>query len=157
MQISSSSFADGGIIPPKYAMKAVPGGANISPQVKISGIPPAAQSLAIAFVDRHPMARRWVHWLAVNLIPGEIEIPEGASPSRMPAGCLELINTFGFRGYGGPQPPRGSGVHRYELAVYALSEALKIGEREISEADFLELVRNKVLAKSIITGGFENR
>lgn len=75
----------------------------------------------------------------------------------MPAGCLELINTFGFRGYGGPQPPRGSGVHRYELAAYALSEALKIGEKELPEAAFLDLVRNKVLAKSTITGGFENR
>ncbi|HSV95429.1 MAG TPA: hypothetical protein VLM75_00695 [Spirochaetota bacterium] len=50
-------------------------------------------------------------------IPGEIEIPEGASPSRMPAGCLGLVNAFGFRGYGGPQPPGGSGMHRYELAA----------------------------------------
>ncbi len=157
MQILSNSFPDGGVIPAKFAMKAIPGGSNVSPQARIIGVPPSAQSLAISFVDRHPMARRWVHWLVVNIIPGEIEIPEGASPSRMPAGCLELINTFGFKGYGGPQPPRGSGVHHYELAAYALSEALKIGEKETSEADFLELVRNKVLAKSTITGGFESR
>lgn len=57
MQIRSDSFADGGVIPARCAMKAIAGGANISPHIRIIGVPPAAQSLAIAFVDRHPMAR----------------------------------------------------------------------------------------------------
>jgi len=102
------------------------------------------------------MARGWVHWLAAGLAAGDIEVPEGASMSGMPQDCRELVNTFGFRGYGGPQPPRGSGVHRYELAVYALSAIPDIGDGELSERAFLELVKNKVLAKSAITGGFEN-
>ncbi|MBP7605082.1 MAG: YbhB/YbcL family Raf kinase inhibitor-like protein, partial [Spirochaetes bacterium] len=126
------------------------------PHRKITGGRAGAASLAIAFVARHPMARGWVHGRAVGLAAGDIEVPEGASMSGMPQGCRELVNTFGFRGYGGPQPPRGSGVHRYELAVYALSAIPDIGDGELSERAFLELVKNKVLAKSAITGGFEN-
>lgn len=156
MRLVSDSFPDGGLIPARHAMKAIHGGANVSPHLKITGVPAGAASLAIAFVDRHPMARGWVHWLAAGLAAGDIEVPEGASMSGMPQGCRELVNTFGFRGYGGPQPPSGSGVHRYELAVYALSAIPDIGDGELSEKAFLELVKNKVLAKSAITGGFEN-
>ena len=156
MRLVSDSFSDGGLIPARHAMKAIHGGENVSPHLKVTGVPPGAASLAIAFVDRHPMARSWVHWLVTGLPTRDIEIAEGASMSRMPEGCRELVNTFGFGGYGGPQPPRGSGVHRYELAVYALSAVPDIGDRELSEKAFLELVKNKVLAKSAITGGFEN-
>lgn len=156
MQLVSNSFSDGGRIPVRHAMKAIQGGANVSPHLKITGVPTGAASLAIAFVDRHPMARQWVHLLVTGLAAGDIEVPEGASISGMPQGCRELVNTFGFRGYGGPQPPHGSGVHRYELAVYALSALPDVGDRELSEKAFLELVKNKVLAKSAITGGFEN-
>lgn len=155
MNISSSSFKDGGGIPPKHAMKAIPGGMNLSPQLSISGVPAGTTSLAICFVDRYPPARNWVHWLAVNVPPAATSIAEGASGSAMPAGSIELVNTFGKKGYGGPQPPRGSGLHPYELAVYALSDAPGFAVREYSEAEFLELIRNKVLAKAKITGGFE--
>ncbi|HNU91238.1 MAG TPA: YbhB/YbcL family Raf kinase inhibitor-like protein [Spirochaetota bacterium] len=156
MRLTSNSFNDGGSIPAKHAMKAIPGGANVSPHIKISDVPPGSVSLAIIFVDRHPMARNWVHWLVTGLAAKDTEIAEGSSMNRMPTGCLELANTFGFSGYGGPQPPRGSGVHRYELAAYALSANPDTGRGELSEKAFLALIENKVLAKSAITGGFEN-
>lgn len=155
MNLSSSSFKDGGSISPKYAMKAIPGGMNLSPQLGVSGVPAGTKSLAISFIDRYPPARNWVHWLAVNIPPAATSIAEGASGSAMPSGTIELVNTFGKKGYGGPQPPRGSGVHPYELAVYALSETPGFAVREYSEAEFLELIKNKVLAKAKITGGFE--
>jgi Raf kinase inhibitor-like YbhB/YbcL family protein len=157
MKISSSSFQNGGAIDPRYAMKAIAGGKNISPQVSINDAPANAKSLAIAFIDHHPVARNWVHWLVVNIPPGTASIHEGASLTAMPAGAVELVNTYGRKGYGGPQPPRGTGVHQYELNVYALSDTLKTGDREYSEKEFLDLVKNKVLAKASISGGFENR
>jgi hypothetical protein len=42
----------------------------------------------------------------------------------------ELNNTFGNLGYGGPQPPRGSGPHDYEVALYALTvNSLALGAK----------------------------
>ncbi len=157
MNITSGSFSNGGAIDPKYAMKAINGGKNISPNVRISGAPAGTKSLALAFVDRHPMAGGWVHWLAAGIDPATSDIKEGASLHAMPSGTREMINTFGAKGYGGPQPPRGSGPHRYELTVYALSESPQLREKEYTEKEFLNAISNKVLAKAAIAGIFENR
>lgn len=154
MKISSSSFRDGGTIAPKHATRAIPGGENISPQIRITDVPAGTASLAVALIDRLPMARNWVHWLVVNIPPARGDIAEGASLKSMPAGALELMNTFGQKGYGGPQPPRGSGVHPYELCVYALSGPLSVSG-ELSERDFLGRIKGLVLEKGKITAGFE--
>lgn len=157
MKIFSDSIQDGANIPARYAMKAVAGGANVSPQISLSEVPDKAQSLAVALVDRHPMARSWVHWLILNLPSDTTGLPEGASPDSLPQGGVEMINTFGKRGYGGPQPPRGSGVHRYELTAYALSGTLPATVRELSEREFLHLIQPMIVAQARITGNFENR
>ena len=157
MILSSRSFSDDGSIDAKYAMKAIAGGQNISPHILIHDIPAGTMSIALAFVDRHPMARNWVHWLAVNIPPSAAEIPEGASNVSMPAGSLELENTFGLAGYGGPQPPRGSGIHHYELTAYCLSRTVKPSTRRPSEKEFIGMIQGTVLGKAKITGSFENR
>jgi len=157
MNISSRSFTNGGTIPAKYAMKAIAGGMNLSPHVAISDVPKEARSLAIAFVDRHPMARNWVHWLVINIPAHTTEIPEGASLKTMPPESIEMINTFGFAGYGGPQPPRGSGVHTYELACYALTETFKMPKKELAEAEFLKLIKPLLITQCKMSGNFENK
>ncbi|MCX7678356.1 MAG: YbhB/YbcL family Raf kinase inhibitor-like protein [Spirochaetes bacterium] len=156
MKISSKSFPNGGFIPPKFAMKAIAGGQNISPHILIEEIPANTQSLAIAMVDRHPIARNWVHWMVANIPPSAAEIQEGAS-GKMPKGSVELENTFGFEGYGGPQPPKGSGVHSYEITVYCLSEIIAPKIRRPSEKEFLSMIEGKILAKAKIIGNFENK
>ncbi len=155
MKLSSKSFSSGGLIPAKYAMKAIAGGQNISPHILIEDIPANTQSIALAIVDRHPMARSWVHWAVLNIPPSAAELQEGAS-GRMPAGSIELENTFGFAGYGGPQPPKGSGVHTYEIAAYCLSEMISPKIRRPSEKEFLSMIEGRVIAKAKISGGFEN-
>ena len=119
--VESSAFRNGGDIPAKYATTRVPGGQNISIPLSWKNAPEGSKSFVIAMVDRHQIASNWVHWIVIN-IPGDVDsIPEGASgTSQMPQGIKELINTFGSVGYGGPQPPPGSGAHDYETTVYAL-------------------------------------
>ena len=157
MKLSSESFPDGGIIEAKYAMKAIRGGLNVSPQILIEEIPAATQAIALVFVDRHSMARNWIHWMAINIPPSAAVLPEGASGSGMPEGTIEVENTFGFRGYGGPQPPRGSGKHMYELTVYCLSQSLKPSTTRPSEKEFIGIVNGMILGKARISAGFENR
>lgn len=157
MKIESSSYKNNSLIAPKHAMKTIAGGQNISPHIRITDTPPGTVSLAISIIDRHPIANNWVHWLVLNIPPETASIAEGSSLSQMPSGAVELINTFGKKGYGGPQPPRGNGVHKYEMAVYALSDRFTAREMAVTEKEFIALIKNKVLAKDFITGLFENK
>ena len=157
MKLLSNSFSDGGTIDTKYAMKAITGGQNLSPHLRIEEVPAEAKSLAITCIDHHPVANNWVHWMVVNIPPDVKEIPEGASGTSMPGDCLEMDNTFGFQGYGGPRPPAGTGVHHYQFTVYALTATFKAEETQISEKKFLSLVDGKVAAKASLTAGFENK
>ncbi len=153
MKITSSAFQDGGKIPLKYVMPGA-GGQNVSLPLSWSGAPQGTQSFALSIVDPHPIARNWVHWLVINLPPGATGLEEGASGKKMPPGAAELKNSFGALGYGGPQPPRGSGDHPYVVTVYALSAPkLELGANT-DLARFQAALEGKVLEKATITGYF---
>jgi hypothetical protein len=153
MKVTSSAFQDGGKIPLKYVMPGA-GGQNISLPLSWSGAPPGTQSFALSMVDPHPIARNWVHWLVINLPAGTAGLEEGASGKKMPPGAAELQNSFGALGYGGPQPPRGTGDHPYVVTVYALSAPkLELGAGT-DLARFQAALTGKVLGKAAITGYF---
>ncbi len=151
MELSSPAFADGGRIPQDYVMPGA-GGKNLSFPLKWSGAPAGTQSFALSVVDPHPVARNWVHWLVINLPPEVGGLEAGASGKRMPAGALELHNSWGKPGYGGPQPPPGTGDHPYEVTLYAL----KVPKLELKPAvkltDFQKALEGKVLGTAKITG-----
>ncbi|WP_456432340.1 YbhB/YbcL family Raf kinase inhibitor-like protein [Thermosulfuriphilus sp.] len=151
MKISSEAFGDGGRIPTKYVM--IPaGGENLSPPLSWEGAPPGTKSFALSCVDPHPIARNWVHWLVINIPASVHHLPEGASGRAMPPEAKELKNSFGFVGYGGPQPPPGTGDHPYVFTIYALStEDLDLPE-DINLEGFLGAIEPYVLDKTSLTG-----
>jgi len=153
MKLTSTAFTDGGKIPVPYVMPGA-GGKNQSLPLNWTDAPAGAKSFALSMVDPHPVARNWVHWLVVNL-PGDVRsLEEGASGSKMPPGALELTNSFGDPGYGGPQPPRGTGDHPYVVTIYALNAPqLDLG-RKTTLAAFQQALKGKVLASASITGYF---
>ncbi len=151
MNLTSSAFSDGGTIPKKYVMVEI-GGQNVSLPFALSNIPEGTLSLALSIVDTHPIASNWVHWLVVNLPEDTTSLAEGASGSAMPAGSTELQNSYGFVGYGGPQPPTGSGDHSYVCTVYALKvEKVSISSTTTLSA-FNSALQGKILAQVQITG-----
>lgn len=153
MVITSSAFTDGGRIPAKHCMTGVEGGANISIPLAWTGAPAETSSFAVFIVDRHPIARNWVHWAVVDLPPSAASLPAGVSGALDPP-ARELVNTYGARGYGGPMPPSGSGDHRYEITVYALDvDRLDIPDAPTA-ADIDRAVAGHVLAKATLTGVF---
>ena len=93
MQLSSPAFKDGGLIPSQYARRAA-GGQNISIPLMWTDVPEGTQSIALSMVDQHPVARKWVHWLVINIPPNVTSLPEGASGKNMPAGAIEIGNSF---------------------------------------------------------------
>lgn len=147
-ELKSSAFKNNQTIPTKYAK-------NISIPLSWGNPPGDVKSFAISIIDRHPVADNWVHWLVINIPANTSFLPEGVSGSdKMPEGSLELNNTFGFKGYGGPQPPPGSGVHDYETTIYALSieEISLIGG--VSASEFESAINGKVIAKATLIGKF---
>jgi len=73
----------------------------------------------------------------------------------MPAGAVELKNSFGDAGYGGPQPPKGSGEHPYVVTLYALNvDKLDLGI-SVSLPAFKKALEGRVIQAATITGKYE--
>ncbi len=122
MQLTATAFADGGKIPQTYVMPGA-GGKNLS--LPLSWFRGAAGAKSLRPVHRrspNPVARNWVHWLVVD-IPRRRRrrLAGGRLEEKNATGCRELKNSWGELGYGGPQPPVGTGDHPYVITLYALS------------------------------------
>jgi len=151
MQLTSSAFADGGKIPLPYVMRAA-GGKNLSLPLAWSGTPAGAKSFALSIVDPHPVARNWVHWLVKDIPGTAVSLEEGASGRKMPPGAVELKNSWGEPGYGGPQPPPGTGDHPYVVTLYALSVPKLEVKPSAGLGEFKQALEGKVLASATLTG-----
>ena len=155
MRLLSTAFQDGKLIPTRNAHRGVTGGQNISFQLDWSDPPPTVQSFALSIIDLHPVAKNWGHWFVVNIPKNITSFAEGASGKNMPSGSKELYNSFGEIGYGGPQPPKGSGPHPYEVTVYALNvEKLDLSANATLPA-FKKALEGKVIATAKTTGIYE--
>lgn len=116
-RVSSSAFANGHAIPPKYTCD----GAQVSPPMTFLGAPKAAKSLALTVKDPDvptPDApeRTLNHWVVWNVTASaSVTFPEGG----VPAGAQQGDNDFGH-GWLGPCPDPGSPPHHYNFTAYAL-------------------------------------
>jgi Raf kinase inhibitor-like YbhB/YbcL family protein len=98
-------------------------GRNLSPALRISGVPAHTKSLAITIYDPDAATQSgWWHWLLYNLPAKTRRLAQGAgSPGgKLPSGARQGPNDFGSRDYGGVCPPAGDRPHRYHVIVWAL-------------------------------------
>jgi Raf kinase inhibitor-like YbhB/YbcL family protein len=153
MEITSTAFKDGEEIPIQYVMPGA-GGKNISVPLSWKNAPSGTKSFALSMVDPHPVAQNWVHWLVINIPANAMSLEEGASGKKMPSGSVELKNSFGDIGYGGPQPPKGTGDHPYVFILYALKvEKLDVGASP-SLSTFKKALEGKTFGSATITGKY---
>ncbi len=153
LALSSPAFEEGGLIPVEYANTGVSGGQNVSIPYEWSGVPDDTRSLALVVVDVDPVARSWIHWMVTAIPPTVTSLARGASGRAMPEGAVEHPNTWGQPGYGGPQPPAGTGKHEYEARLYALDvDAPDPGTRTLSE--FNASIDGHVLGSAEYSGLF---
>jgi Raf kinase inhibitor-like YbhB/YbcL family protein len=99
------------------------GGTNTSPHLAWSDFPAQTQSFALTCYDPDaPTGTGFMHWAVAN-IPGDVTtLPAGAGAvgGPLPAGALTIPNDLRMRQYIGPNPPPGSGRHRYVFIVHAV-------------------------------------
>jgi len=99
-------------------------GENRSPQLSWENAPEGTKSFAITMYDPDaPTGSGWWHWLVFD-IPSDVnELVENAGTIDLglaPSQAIQSINNYGAKGYGGPCPPEGHGLHQYIITVHAL-------------------------------------
>lgn len=141
LEVSSSTFKSGDMIPSRYTCE----GMDINPPLDIQGIPNEARSLVLIVEDPDAPGGTWLHWLVWN-IPITHHIRENAIPGS------EGMNDFGRINYGGPCPP--SGKHRYFFKVYALDALLKVAESS-KRHELEDAMRDHILAYGELVGVYQ--
>jgi len=149
MEIKSTAFKEGGMIPVKYTCDST----DISPPLSWDSIPEGAKSLALICDDPDAPAGTWVHWVLYDLPPDVKELPENVPPQKeLENGAKQGITDFRKIGYGGPCPP--GGTHRYFFKLYALDKKLK-QEAGLTKAQLLKAMEGHVLAESKLMGKYK--
>ena len=150
LQLTSTAFAAGGMIPSRYTCD----DADVSPALAWSGVPAGTKSLALICDDPDapdPAAPRmtWVHWVLFNIPPSATGLPEAAFPHDLPSGTRQGSNDWNRIGYGGPCPPIGT--HRYFFKLYALDTALDLAAGA-SKEQLLKAMEGHILAQAEVMG-----
>jgi Raf kinase inhibitor-like YbhB/YbcL family protein len=149
--LSSTSFKNNDKLLPKYVSIKIPGGKNISPDMKWVNPPKDTKSFALTCIDMAPKAKHWVHWMIFNIPLNMTHISKGASGNDLPMGSYEALNSFGFEGYGGPQPPKKASPHKYVFTLYALNTSyIHPDKRKSDYAYFMSLIKGKIIKKTSI-------
>ncbi|WP_246171228.1 YbhB/YbcL family Raf kinase inhibitor-like protein [Pandoraea eparura] len=119
MSVSSSAFADGGVLPAMHAGLGECGGKNVSPPLAWEHLPQATRSLVITMKD--PDGAKGggvVHWLAYNIPATVSSLAAGAGNNASEYVTLGK-NIRGEMAYLGACPPVGDSPHHYIITVTA--------------------------------------
>ena len=162
MTLSSSDFADGGIIPDKFTSKAYTGGKPIanSPALNWTGTPAGTQSFVLIVHDLDVQLGKGLgdnlHWFAWNIPATATSLPQSVPTlAKLPDGTQQ--NRWGsaanpYYGWGGPGAPAPI-YHHYVFEIWALDTKLDLSE-SASRADVLKSMDGHVLDKGMLVGRF---
>ncbi len=148
MEIKSSAFGSGEMIPAKYTCD----GADFSPPLDWSEGPAGTKSFALICDDPDAPMGTWVHWVIFDIPPSATMLAEGITREKdLPGGGTQGINDFRKIGYGGPCPP--GGTHRYFFKLYALDTMLGL-KPGITKDQLLKAMRGHILAEAQLMGTY---
>lgn len=156
-ELKSAAFGENDWIPVQYSGE----GDEISPPLSWSGTPQGAQELALICEDPDvPQPEAFIHWLAYGIDPKSSgDLPEGIPPEDQistPIRMTQGVNSFRRVGWGGPNPPRKHGPHRYVFRLLALDR--KLGLRpDVRKAEFLRAIEGHVIGEARLIGRYQNQ
>jgi Raf kinase inhibitor-like YbhB/YbcL family protein len=149
MEIKSSAFKEGSIIPAKYTCDNI----DISPPLEWSQVPDGTKTFALICDDPDAPMGTWVHWVLFNLPGNILVLPENVpKPEVLKNGARQGKNDFGKIGYGGPCPP--GGTHRYYFKIYALDKELD-SKPGITKKELLKAIEGHILAEGQLMGKYK--
>ncbi len=129
-------------------------GENISPQLVWTNAPGDTKSFAVTIFDpAAPSGSGWWHWTIFDIPASENELVSNAgdpSAKLAPKGSIQSFNDFGFKGYGGPCPPEGHGLHPYVITVHALNVGSLGLDEDSNPAKVGFMMADKTIGKASI-------
>ena len=146
IEIRSPAFNDRDSVPPRYAHDHD----NVSPPLQWTGVPAEASELVLLCEDPDAPSGTFLHWLVTGIDPSADGIGEGEKV----AGARVWANGFGEPGWGGPQPPKGGGPHRYIFSLYALDHPAQLPARP-SAGDVRAVLDREALASGSLVGTYQ--
>jgi Raf kinase inhibitor-like YbhB/YbcL family protein len=154
IDVESSAFLNGGPMP-AFDSASTQGctGSNVSPPLRITGVPAAARSLAIVLFDTDANAGAgFVHWVAYGVDPAIVSVPSGFGTS--PGAYVGGRNDAGTMRYFGPCPPLGDPKHHYTFTVYALALGRAHLPPGLTRTTLLHDIARSTLAVGTLTATF---
>jgi len=149
IKITSSAFAEGGMIPTKYTCD----GEDISPPLQWDAVPEGTKTIALINDDPDAPMGTWVHWVLFNLPADVKELAENVLPNKiLPNGAKQGITDFRRIGYGGPCPP--GGTHRYFFKLYALDTEIDL-EAGADKEELLKAMKGHILGQGQLIGKYK--
>jgi Raf kinase inhibitor-like YbhB/YbcL family protein len=120
LALRSTDFEHNGTIPVAHAGRRA-GGQNLSPTLSWHGTPPETAQLLLVVEDLDsPTRGPFVH--CVCLIEPELDmLPAAALNVAGSIPGVQVLRSGTGRGYRGPEPIKGHGVHRYVFQLFALA------------------------------------
>ncbi len=151
MELKSSAFEQGGLIPAKYTCD----GPDISPPLSWSDPSAGNKSLALIVDDPDAPSGTWVHWVAWN-IPANARALDEDLPKResLPNGMQQGMTDFRRVGYGGPCPP--SGTHRYFFKLYALDTTFNLPS-STTKKELEKAMQGHILKQAELIGKYRRK
>lgn len=151
LDVTSSAFEDGGMIPKKYTGK----GEDISPPIKLEAIDKKAKTIAIVMDDLDNPLGMYNHWVIWNIPASFSDIPEGISKEKIVKSLGNAVqgkSDYGSKHYyRGPKPPFGT--HKYVFKVYVLDIILDLNENS-GKAELQRTIEGHILQYGTLTGYF---
>jgi Raf kinase inhibitor-like YbhB/YbcL family protein len=123
--LSSPAFQEGGTIPTRFTCD----GAGKSPPLSWSGVPGDSKGLLLLMEDPDAPNGTFVHWIVARIPARARSLAAG----RVPPGAVQLQQSFGKNGYGGPCPPEDDPPHHYVFTLYALDRKLPVSDTDSPE------------------------
>ncbi|WP_368227241.1 YbhB/YbcL family Raf kinase inhibitor-like protein [Aeromonas sp. R1-1] len=153
MTLKSADIHEGQLMAKQFSFNGFGcSGDNHSPQLSWHDLPAGTKSVAITAYDPDaPTGSGWWHWLVVNLPATQSELASNAS-GKLKQG-LEIRTDFGNQGYGGPCPPAGHVMHRYQFTAWALPHDLEV-KADTPPAMVGYMLNSMALGKATLTATF---
>lgn len=134
-------------------------GQNFSPALAWSNAPTDTKSFAITVFDTdvpNPNTHGWWHWVIFNIPTTTHQLPSNASAATngLPAGSIQVKNSFGLIGYGGPCPPKGDKAHHYVVTLYALKNIAPLSS-SASVSEVVSFIKQNTLATAEIIAQYQ--
>ena len=158
MKLTSTDIADGQTIDMRYVFTGC-GGENISPQLTWEDAPEGTKSFALLMHDPDAPtggAGFW-HWTVINIPVDVTSFEAGVGEegnAKLPGDAVQYLNDFGFKGWGGPCPPKGDSPHRYNFTIYALATDKLEPPENATTSNVGFMVNAHAIAKASFQGFF---